>query len=170
MAERRHHSDIAIAGLIVLGAIGLVNDTIEPEGLERATWGGGAAFFAGWVARRALPDLDLGELALAAAAVSKSNEAIAVPLLIAPVFGTMFAAFHVDGMRGWHGAVGQGLVIGGVFAAAEATGGSGQPVLGLVIGCALGAALGGLGTVGGRSLQAHRNKPKAELPEVRQVR
>ena len=71
MSRHRHHSDILIAGLILIGTMlwtaGLVRalfDTLD-EPVLAVTWFG-AAFFAAMLARRALFDLDFSELAITA--------------------------------------------------------------------------------------------------------
>lgn len=71
MTQRRHHTDILIAGLILIGVLmwttGLVRavfDTFD-EPVRAVTWFG-AAFVAAALARRALVDLDFSELAITA--------------------------------------------------------------------------------------------------------
>ncbi len=69
MAEHRHHSRVLIAGLVQIGIIGAVGASAQsfvPD-VERAVVWLPTAFVAAVIARRAMTDLTLGQLAIAVA-------------------------------------------------------------------------------------------------------
>jgi hypothetical protein len=69
MAGHRHHSRVLIAGLVQIGIIGCLGGTAQSffPHVDRALGWIPAAFVGGVVARRAMSDLSLGQLAIAVA-------------------------------------------------------------------------------------------------------